>query len=155
MEHLESKINEGETRQPKTFRGPLLKSGRKPRDYFEELLSYAGVGIGGSRPWDMQVKDTVLFDRVVAKGSLALGEGYMDGLWECEALDTLFHRVLTARLDTRVGKSFRELWVLIPSLATNAQRGRRAYKVGEQHYDIGNDFYRGMLDGRMAYSCGY
>jgi cyclopropane-fatty-acyl-phospholipid synthase len=27
--------------------------------------------------------------------------------------------------------------------------------VGEHHYDAGNDLFRGMLDKRMVYSCGY
>jgi len=155
MAHLREAREERKEKSKKVFLTPLIRSGRAPRDYFEELLSFAGVSIGGSRPWDMHVNDPGLFDRVVAKGSLALGEGYMEGQWECDSLDGLFHRVLSARLDERVGKSFRELWMLIRSLATNAQKGRRAYKVGEYHYDIGNDFYMGMLDVRLAYSCGY
>jgi cyclopropane-fatty-acyl-phospholipid synthase len=27
--------------------------------------------------------------------------------------------------------------------------------VARQHYDLGNDFYRDMLDPRMQYTCGY
>jgi cyclopropane-fatty-acyl-phospholipid synthase len=32
---------------------------------------------------------------------------------------------------------------------------RRAWQVGEAHYDLGNDFYQKMLDSRMTYTCGY
>jgi cyclopropane-fatty-acyl-phospholipid synthase len=35
------------------------------------------------------------------------------------------------------------------------QNRRRAFQVGEEHYDIGNDLYEHMLDKRMVYSCGY
>jgi cyclopropane-fatty-acyl-phospholipid synthase len=38
---------------------------------------------------------------------------------------------------------------------TNLQSRRRAFTIGEHHYDIGNDLYRRMLDSRMIYSCGY
>ena len=37
----------------------------------------------------------------------------------------------------------------------NRQSARRSRIVGEQHYDIGNDIYRAMLDSTMSYSCGY
>ncbi|MEX1113628.1 MAG: class I SAM-dependent methyltransferase [Akkermansiaceae bacterium] len=37
----------------------------------------------------------------------------------------------------------------------NRQNSRRAWQVGEVHYDLGNDFYQAMLGSHMAYSCGY
>src|SRR5207245_11000450 len=40
-------------------------------------------------------------------------------------------------------------------LVSNLQSRRRAFKVGEKHYDLGNDLYREMLDRRMIYSCAY
>jgi len=37
----------------------------------------------------------------------------------------------------------------------NSQKGKKALKVGRQHYDIGNNLYTRMLDKRMVYTCGY
>ncbi len=37
----------------------------------------------------------------------------------------------------------------------NLQRQARAFQVGREHYDLGRDLYRAMLDHRMIYSCGY
>jgi cyclopropane-fatty-acyl-phospholipid synthase len=37
----------------------------------------------------------------------------------------------------------------------NRQAGRRAFKVGERHYDLGSDLYGAMLGARRVYSCGY
>ena len=37
----------------------------------------------------------------------------------------------------------------------NAQSKKRAYIVGKEHYDTGNDLFALMLDQRMIYSCGY
>jgi cyclopropane-fatty-acyl-phospholipid synthase len=38
---------------------------------------------------------------------------------------------------------------------TNLQKGRRSYVVGQRHYDLGNQFFRAMLDDRITDSCGY
>ncbi len=47
------------------------------------------------------------------------------------------------------------LFHFLRSTLINLQSPSRAYIVGEQHYDIGNDLYAKMLDKRMVYSCGY
>ena len=35
------------------------------------------------------------------------------------------------------------------------QSKRRAFEVGEKHYDTGNDLFEAMLDKEMNYTCGY
>lgn len=35
------------------------------------------------------------------------------------------------------------------------QSKRRAFIIGEKHYDLGNDLFQNMLDKRMNYSCAY
>ena len=57
------------------------------RGMVEELLGLADIQINGNRPWDLQVHDARLYRRALAQGSLGLGESYMDGWWDCEALD--------------------------------------------------------------------
>jgi cyclopropane-fatty-acyl-phospholipid synthase len=37
----------------------------------------------------------------------------------------------------------------------NRQTKSRATQVGEQHYDLGNELYRAMLDKRLNYTCAY
>jgi cyclopropane-fatty-acyl-phospholipid synthase len=37
----------------------------------------------------------------------------------------------------------------------NRQKHSRAARVAEQHYDLGNDLYKAMLDSRMNYTCAY
>ncbi len=120
----------------------------------EALLSLADVRVGGGRPWDIEVHDERLFRRILAHGSLGLGESYVDGWWDCPALDQFFHRVLAAGLEERVRTLGMALAVCKARLS-NRQSIARARQVGEQHYDIGNDIYRAMLDKRMNYSCGY
>jgi len=59
----------------------------KSKKIVHELLEKAGVTINGDHPWDLQVHDERLYDRVLRDASLGLGEAYMDGWWDCEAID--------------------------------------------------------------------
>ena len=59
-----------------------------------EMLSSADIRINGNRPFDLKVKNTDFYKRVLQECSLGLGESYMDGWWECERLDIFFQRVL-------------------------------------------------------------
>ncbi|MBN1958281.1 MAG: cyclopropane fatty acyl phospholipid synthase [Desulfuromonadales bacterium] len=120
----------------------------------EAMLRHADVVINGGRPWDIQVKNNRLYRRVFAQGSLGFGESYMDGWWDTESLDQLITRLIKARLDERF-KSFVVLMSALKAKLLNCQSVRRAYQVGEKHYNIGNDLYQRMLDSRMIYSCGY
>jgi cyclopropane-fatty-acyl-phospholipid synthase len=124
------------------------------RHRIERLLAMADVEIDGTRPWDIQVHDDALYARVLAEGALGLGESYMDGWWDCERLDELFHRVLAAELDARV-QPMAEVWSVLKAKLFNLQKRSRAFQIGKRHYDIGNELYRRMLDSRMIYSCGY
>ncbi len=125
------------------------------RQTIQEMLNHAGVQINGDRPWDIQVRNQKFYQRVLAGGSLALGESYMDGWWDCEALDRFFAKIMQARLDRKVKHSPRALWTIFKSRIANPQRRSKAYDIGKRHYDIGNDLFEVMLDKRMNYSCGY
>ena len=121
----------------------------------QQLLDLANVRIGGPAPCDIQVHNAAFYPRVLAGGSLALGESYMDGWWDCEALDQLFERIMAARLDKEVRKSKTLLWEAAKARLTGMYGRARAFEVGRRHYDIGNDLYAVMLDKRMNYSCAY
>ena len=118
------------------------------------LLALADVRVGGDRPWDIQVDDEHFFSRVIAQGSLGLGESYMDGWWRCESLDGMLFRLLRAHVDERV-HGWSALFDGLRAHLINLQSRKRAFTVGERHYDLGNDLYRAMLGSRLVYSCGY
>lgn len=121
----------------------------------QKILEYLDVQINGNRPWDIQVYNLNFYDRILAGGSLALGESYMDGWWRCEALDQFFDRILRARLDKKIKKEKRILSTILRAKTINAQSRSKAYMIGNRHYDIGNRLFSIMLDKRMNYSCGY
>jgi cyclopropane-fatty-acyl-phospholipid synthase len=121
----------------------------------QQLLDFSGVRIDGQAPCDIQVHNPDFYPRVIAGGSLALGESYMDGWWDCEALDQFFERIMAARLDKKVRKSKALLWAAVKARLTRINGRARAFEVGRRHYDIGNDLFAVMLDKRMNYSCAY
>jgi len=118
------------------------------------LLAQADVRIDGDRPWDLRIHHPDTLPRILAKGSLGLGESYMDGWWDCDRIDEFIARVLRARLDEKVGSAGLMLAALKARLM-NLQSERRAWQVGREHYDLGNTLFERMLDPYMAYSCGY
>lgn len=121
----------------------------------EELLKKADVTIGGSRPWDITVHDERLYNRVIRYGTLGLGEAYMDGWWDAPALDAFIYKVIAAHLDTAIRVNVASFFSIVRAYLFNLQSDARAFKVGEVHYDLGNDLYEAMLDKRMVYTCGY
>ncbi len=72
---------------------------RKSESFVRELFENAGVIIGGSAPQDITVHDPAFYTRVLRDGSLGIGEAYMDGQWDSNALDETMYRLLLAKLD--------------------------------------------------------
>src|SRR5690606_29516387 len=102
------------------------------------LLADCAINVDGDAPWDIQIHDEDFYARVISHGSLGLGESYMDGWWDATDLDGFMFRLLNARVDERSARiDDARLWIKAELL--NLQRGRRAFQVGEQHYDLGND----------------
>ena len=130
-------------------------SSLKSETIVRELLDSADVAINGGRPWDIQVHDTRFYDRVLRQGTLGLGEAYMDGWWDCAALDQFIDRALRARLEAQVKGNWHVLFHVLRSRLLNLQAPSAAFEVGEHHYDLGNDLYQAMLDKRLNYTCGY
>src|ERR1700736_5188102 len=125
----------------------------RAQNVLTNLLAGADIQIDGPRPWDIRVHDARFFGRVLASGTLGLGESYMDGWWDCEALDEMCCRAIQARLDRRFAFNLPNLWSLLTALVVNPQTRRRSRKVGRVHYDLSNDFFEAMLDPNMQYSC--
>ncbi len=119
------------------------------------ILEGSDIEINGSNPWDLQVHDARLYDRVVREADLGFGEAYMDGWWDCEAIDQLIHRIFLIDAPSKLKGNWRLMWHALQSRLFNLQSRARAFEVGEHHYDLGNDLYEAMLDKRLNYTCAY
>lgn len=127
----------------------------KPENIVSELISGTGISINGKMPWDIQVHDDRFYRRLLSEADLGLGESYMDGWWDCEALDELINRLLRKKLDKIITGNWKTALYVLQTKLLNRQKKSRAYQVGEQHYDLGNDLYQAMLDSRLNYTCAY
>ncbi len=96
--------------------------------------------------------------RGALRGSVGLGETYVDGLWEADDLVALIRiaaRELGEPGGLRGAVARPRGWVhrarrLVPD--NSRDRARRQIAA---HYDLGNDLFATFLDARMLYSCAY
>lgn len=122
--------------------------------FVADLLKQADIVINGHRPWDIQLKAPGVIDSALSRGNLGLGESYMNGDWDAKSLDQFFYRLMRAQLHQRI-RPTQLVYHSLRSRLLNRQNAKRAWEVGEKHYDLGNEFYAAMLDKRMTYTCGY
>jgi cyclopropane-fatty-acyl-phospholipid synthase len=122
------------------------------------------VGEGRRRgfgPADAELRATVTIRdpaawRAPLRGSLGLGEGYVEGLWETDDLVALIRIAarelrdpgLLRRLVARLRGLLHRARGLVPG---NSREGAR--RNISAHYDLGNDLFASFLDRRMMYSC--
>jgi cyclopropane-fatty-acyl-phospholipid synthase len=131
-----------------------MKDGKYKR-LVEELLNLANVKINGNGPGDIRVHDERFYKRAITEVELGLGESYMDGWWDAEKPDELIYNIVRADLQNKIKRNYKIALQLAGFYLINMQSRRRAFIIGEKHYDLGNDLFRLMLDKRMNYSCGY
>ena len=134
--------------------------GAAPEAAVKSIFARAGLELQGPRPWDPQVHNPALYGDLLRRGSLALGEGYVEGGWDCEDLDGFFTRLLSqdigsASLGLDGLARLRQVVVELRERWGNLQTRRRAFDVGRRHYDIDPRVYGAMLDHRRVYSCAY
>jgi cyclopropane-fatty-acyl-phospholipid synthase len=125
------------------------------KNKIEKILSFADIKINDNRPWDIHIYNENFYKRVLNDGSLGLGESYMDHWWDGANLDQVFYKILKTNLDELFEYNWNLILGFLKSKLFNRQKYSRAFHVGKNHYDIGNDLYSYMLDKRMVYSCGY
>jgi len=119
-----------------------------------KLLEHTDIRINGDNPWDIQVHDNGFYKRAVGEAELGIGETYMDGWWDCDEIDTLISKLLRSGLQDAVKRNWRILWPIAMAAIFNRQNKSRAPKIGEAHYDLGNELFQKTLDPLMNYSCG-
>jgi cyclopropane-fatty-acyl-phospholipid synthase len=134
---------------------PGLRIARGPRGVIEALLASADIEIDGARAQDIQVHDDRLYRRVLAHGTLGLGEAYMDGWWDCERLDDFFARAVSAGLGNKLPLTPHILWLGLSAQLFNRQSPKQSWRVADTHYNLGIDIFEATFDARMTGSCGY
>ena len=119
------------------------------------MIANADIKINGERPWDIKVNDERFYRAILRGGSLAFGESYMAGWWDCSAIDELIHKIFAHDLVSKVRFTPANVALYLSAVVGNFGRKTKAFEVGEKHYDTGNDLFERMLDKRLTYTCGY
>ncbi|HET7444242.1 MAG TPA: cyclopropane-fatty-acyl-phospholipid synthase family protein [Solirubrobacterales bacterium] len=114
-------------------------------------------------PPDAELRATVTVNNQAAwrgplRGSVGLGESYVQGLWETDDLVSLM-RIAARELRemdgvrAAVARPRGVLHRLRRTVPQNTRDRARAHIAA--HYDLGNDLFAAFLDERMMYSCAY
>jgi cyclopropane-fatty-acyl-phospholipid synthase len=122
------------------------------RKFITELLSRAGITLDGNQPWDIQVNNERFFNRTM-RGSLGLGESYMDGDWEVESIDGLFRRILRMDIGGSPLVTLNRLLLDVKSRLTNMQTRIGSRVIAEAHYDLDHRLYEQFLGPWNQYTC--
>ncbi len=106
---------------------------------------------------EVEVKSPAFWRRVALGGTLGLAESYAAAEWDTPNLTSVV-RIVARNASTMDGLESglaalrRPLDAIRHALRRNTRSGSRR-NIAE-HYDLGNDFFRLMLDPTMTYSCG-
>jgi len=104
----------------------------------------------------VEILDPRFYADAVFGGTVGAGAAYIRGLWRCSDLTGLtrvmyVNRAVMDQMDRRWTFLSRPLLRAFHWLHRNSKLGSE--RNISAHYDLGNDFYRLMLDETMAYSC--
>jgi cyclopropane-fatty-acyl-phospholipid synthase len=104
------------------------------------------------------IHNPCVYADITLGGTVGGGDAYRRGLWSCDDLTTLvrifvLNRTLLDRMEGGLALVARPLFKTIHWLNCNTKSGSR--KNIAAHYDLGNEFFRLMLDETMMYSCAY
>lgn len=109
------------------------------------------------RPVTLCVNHSRFYRDAVLGGTLSVAEAYLRGDWDCDDLTSLFRTMIrnetvTTQWDRGFARLQRVFHQVYHRRHANTRDGSRRNIAA--HYDLGNDFFRLMLDDTMAYSSG-
>ena len=119
-----------------------------------ETWTFGSAGTGPSAT--LTVLDPAFYADIAFGGSVGAGESYMLGHWRADDLTSLMRLMLRNRraldsMETGLARASAPLRTAAHWLHRNTRAGSR--RNISAHYDLGNEFFRLMLDDTMMYSC--
>ena len=122
--------------------------------WVRKRLATVDIAFNGEGSCVMRVPDITVLRRVVTGDSLDLLEGYQRGDWDCDDLVEFCARIRRMRPTPFMVLAATPTY--LKNKLVNLQTRVRAKRAISRHYDMGNDFYKRMLDPEyLQYSCAY
>ena len=109
----------------------------------------------GDPEFQLIIKTPDAVDDIVREPSLGFGENYMNGNI---VVNGNLQSLLSLEYKTEVSKIKPPINIVAKALINNIKTLNSKHKAKKNishHYDLGNDFYKLMLDKTMTYSCAY
>tara|TARA_Y100000034_G_C6899133_1_gene415248 strand:+ start:1392 stop:2480 length:1089 start_codon:yes stop_codon:yes gene_type:complete len=119
----------------------------------KSLFREAGITINGTKDSDLIVKDDRFYTNVVFRGSIGLGEAYMNGWWDSKRLDKLMYLLFKNELELKLRISFVYLLHNFVNIFSNPIS--KSSRDILSHYDKDEELFESMLDKNMMYTGGY
>lgn len=138
---------------------PTLNNPERNQAFFQNLLTGTDVNIvrptDEARPWDIVIRSSDFYTRILRDGVTGAAEGYVAGDWDCSDIADLTDRIYRANIAERLGtnKGF-ALRLAAQHIVSRFDRSA-ADEVAKRHYDLPPLLFERMLGERQVYSCGY
>lgn len=123
-----------------------------------ERFQFGRVTSDCQREVSVIIHNPRVYADIALHGTVGAGEAYGLGWWDCDYLTALVrifvnNRTLLDSMEEGTARTSGPLRKAIHWLNRNTKAGSR--KNIAAHYDLGNQFFRLMLDETMMYSCAY
>jgi cyclopropane-fatty-acyl-phospholipid synthase len=118
----------------------------------QRLLRMAGIDCNGSNPWDPQIHDRRFYLNLLLKGSLGLGESYVEGWWNCNRLDMFFDKLMRSGLAAR-RPQFGAMRIRLREAFMGLRNKVYSRNGAEKHYDLDPEFFFTFLGMYNNYTC--
>ncbi|UKJ08869.1 cyclopropane fatty acyl phospholipid synthase [Solitalea lacus] len=119
------------------------------------IIERTGIIVNGTNTFDIVVNNPHFYQRVLANGSLGLGDSYVDGWWDCTRIDEFFTKLLESGVEQKAKLDWSTRLAGLEAKVLNFQNIREAARNASFHYNLGNELFTQMLDKRLTYTCAY
>ncbi|MDH4079492.1 MAG: cyclopropane-fatty-acyl-phospholipid synthase family protein [Nitrospira sp.] len=124
----------------------------------QEQFQFGRITSDCQREVSVIIHNPRVYADIALEGTVGAGEAYGRGWWSCDDLTALVrifvkNRMLLDSMEEDMARMSRPLHKVMHWLNRNTKTGSR--KNIAAHYDLGNQFFRLMLDETMMYSCAY
>jgi len=120
-----------------------------------EVMRFGNANTESDCKATIKISDRRFYSAIAFGGSVAAGESYFSGHWECDNLTALVRILLINRevldnMDESFSRIQAPIMQILHWLSRNTREGSK--KNISVHYDLGNDLFKLFLDKNMMYS---
>ena len=92
---------------------------------------------------------------MLLKGSVGLGDSYVDGVWDATSVDSVVFRLLRSGVYSPTVAWIYDIGGSVTRQIRNLQDRAGSHKVIDEHYDLDSNLFLSFLDKYCQYTCAY